>query len=136
MNAHVPSVTAEIDTILYSIADELDIFIHKLGSDIKITGQDFELFVQNLERRDHALDNRLTKAQALKVDYFIPDSLRARLVKEILTLENDRGIRSRIEQVVAKHAVVWTVLKKIENTIRSERYKIKVDKTESGPSTR
>lgn len=126
------SINSEVDKILYSIAAELDSFILKVNSGLKITPQDVEQFLGGLERRDHALQNRLSRAQAQKVDVQIPDPLRQRLLKEIFLLEHDHTTRAKIEQLMAKYASIWTVLKKIEDTVKSERYKIKVDKTESG----
>ena len=136
MGASSLSLHVEIDKILYSIANELEVFLHKLETDEKITPQDFQLFVDSLERRDHALTNRLGRAATQKLPYHIPDSLKQRLLREIFLLEHDHSTRMKVEMIMARHTAVWSVLRKIEDVIRSERYKIKVDKSEPGTSTR
>lgn len=131
MDGSVSAVSADIDKILYSISDEISRLTKKLGTDAKITAQDIDLFIESLERRDHALNDRLERASTQQVDYHIPDSLKSRLLREIFQLEHS-NTRGKIEQVAARHAGIWGVLKKIEFTVnRTDRYKVTVGKTES-----
>jgi hypothetical protein len=129
---------SDIDKILYSIVDELEHFTRNLGSDAKVTPLDVQMFIESIERRDHALNNRLNAVSTHTETYQMPESLKTRLVQQFRQLEQDRNLRLRVEQIMARHAsVVWGALKKIKDSVvRSERYKIKVDKTETGPSTR
>lgn len=137
MSSAPVSVTSEIDKIFYSIANELDLMLGKLSTDAKLSPQDFESFVSSLERRDHALGSRFERAQVQKVNYQIPEGLKQRLLHEIFQL-SEPTTRAKVEQFMAKYALFWNVLKKIEDTIRTGRYKVieKMDKSEPGGGSR
>lgn len=112
----------------------MDLMLHKLTTDAKLTQQDLQLFIDGLERREHALTNRLTKAMSQKVDYVIPESLKQKLLREIFLFETDHNTKVKVEQIMAKQASMLNILKKLEVIIRSERYKIKVEKAEPSGS--
>lgn len=137
MSSVPTSVSSEIDKILYSIANELDLMLGKLNTNAKLTPQDCELFLSSLERRDHALGSRFERAQVQKVNYQIPEALKQRLLHEIFQL-SEPTTRAKVEQLMAKYAFFWNVLKKIEDTVRTGRYKVieKMDKSEPGGGSR
>lgn len=109
----------------------MEIIIGRLHAGSKVTPQDLQLFIDGLERREHALKSRLAKVTAGEGAYTIPESLRQKLLSEILFLETDHNTKAKVEQVMAKHASMLNILKKLEVIIQDEKYKIKVHKPET-----
>lgn len=137
MDGSISAIGDNINKTLDSITDEIKRFTVKLTTGAKLTAQDTESFLKNLERRDHAVNAWLDQVTAQHINYKVPDALQKRLadaLKGILALEHG-NTRAKVEQLMAQHhAAVWNVLKKIDHTVKRERPRISaVDKSEQDP---
>lgn len=123
-----PDIRQEIQDLLWSLDKELQGLITKLEGEERPSDQDLDLWVNGMERRDHALRDRLRKVCQEQPDYQMPNTLLKKIQQEVERLQQDRSLQARIAQVVARHPSFWPLLRRmVQETLRSETYKIKID---------
>ncbi len=133
----------DISTLLWCTDSDLKAFREKASKpEERITDQDLSNVVENLIRREHALERSLAKELHQNQKYRMPENWIQDIQEQIDFFQTDTQVRAKVEAVAGQQAIFYGLLSRIhevilkphEVVIKAPKIKLDVSKTETDDS--